>query len=181
MLIPRFSRLEHWSDIVDIFQNHELSFRPMDRANARAIIRWRYEAPYDIYNLNAIDIENAVHDYVLPENAYYSVHNRNKKLVGYCCFGREARVPGGDYRADALDVGLGLHPDLTGRGHGRKFVRAILEFARMTYHPGAFRMTVAAWNARAIRLYAHLGFHRIQEFPRETDGELFAIMVRREL
>lgn len=28
--------------------------------------------------------------------------------MGYCCFGTDARVPGGDYSADALDIGLGM-------------------------------------------------------------------------
>ena len=82
-------------------------------------------------------------------------------------------MPGGDYQANALDIGLGLRPDLTGRGCGREFVRAILEFGSRIYVPQAFRMTVAAWNTRAIRLYTNLGFRRIQEFSRETDGEPF--------
>ena len=28
------------------------------------------------------------------------------------------RVPGGDYDADALDIGIGIRPNLTGQGYG---------------------------------------------------------------
>ncbi|MDQ2672203.1 MAG: GNAT family N-acetyltransferase, partial [Actinomycetota bacterium] len=73
------------------------------------------------------------------------------------CFGEDAQVASGKrfglYEAEpALDVGLGMRPDLTGRGLGEEFVYAGLRFARETYSPPAFRLTVAAFNRRAIRV-----------------------------
>jgi hypothetical protein len=36
--------------------------------------------------------------------------------IGFCCFGPDAQLRGGDYHEPALDVGLGLRPDLVGKG-----------------------------------------------------------------
>ncbi len=162
---------------------HELCFLPMNEEHARAIILWRYDAPYDVYNITAASDGDVVTGYLFPENAYFSIHIRlnagaecSSGLIGYCCFGQDARVPGGEYWDDALDVGLGLRPALTGQGCGREFVQGILDFGRKQYTPQTFRLTVAAFNARAIRVYEELGFQRILEFQRQADGCPFVVM-----
>ena len=53
-------------------------------------------------------------------------------LVGYCCYGLDAQVPGGEYLINmpaVLDIGVGMKPNLTGAGRGHDFVSAILEYA----------------------------------------------------
>jgi ribosomal-protein-alanine N-acetyltransferase len=57
-----------------------------------------------------------------------------------------------------------MRPDLTGRGLGEDFVRAGLRFARETYSPPAFRLTVASFNRRAIRVYQSAGFEAVETF-----------------
>ena len=42
-------------------------------------------------------------------------------------------------RATAIEIGLAMRPDLTGRGLGLAFVEAGLDFARARYAPGASR------------------------------------------
>jgi RimJ/RimL family protein N-acetyltransferase len=59
---------------------------------------------------------------------------------------------------DGLFYGLGLRPDLTGRGLGGQFVLAGLEFSRRRYGRRRVVLYVAAFNERAIRLYRRLGF-----------------------
>ena len=59
---------------------------------------------------------------------------------------------------DVLDYGLGLRPDLVGRGLGLDFFRAGLEFARERYRPRLIRLHVAAFNERAIKVYERAGF-----------------------
>jgi RimJ/RimL family protein N-acetyltransferase len=91
-------------------------------------------------------------------------------IVGYCCFGVDAQVPGGDYdkgEPDILDVGVGLRPDLTGKGHGFNFVSAILEFAEEMYQPEIFRITVAAFNQRSVKTFQKLGFKETGNFTRD--------------
>ena len=70
----------------------------------------------------------------------------------HCSFGIDAQVPGGDYSAQALDVGLGLRPDHTGQGLGVTFLGAILAFAQERYSPTNFAQR---WRLLTI---AHGGF-----------------------
>jgi ribosomal-protein-alanine N-acetyltransferase len=79
-------------------------------------------------------------------------------LIGFCTFGQDARVPGGDYAASALDIGLGVRPDLTGKGHGTEIVTAVVDFAMRTFEPQRLRVTIAEWNTRAQRVWERNGF-----------------------
>ena len=133
-------------------------FNPMTEPQARAILQWRYEGPYAVYNCPPAALEEAVRQWLDPRLAYYAARDDAEALVGFCCFGDEAQVPGGDYAADALDVGLGLRPDLTGRGLGPGFVAAVLDLGRRLLRPRRFRLTVMAANRRAIRAYEKAGF-----------------------
>jgi ribosomal-protein-alanine N-acetyltransferase len=147
-----------------------LGFHPMDEAAARAIVTWRYEAPYDVYNLGLGDAAQVVSCFVDPVNAYHAIVDEEGRLVAYCCFGPDAQVPGGDYDNPALDIGLGVHPDLTGQGLGGAFVDAVLCFARQELAPSEFRVTVAEFNERAQRVWKKAHFRPVQRFERATDG-----------
>jgi len=154
-----------------------LRFRPMDEANARAFLSWRYDPPYDSYTIPPAAVEHLAF-FTDPHNAYYSISNDDGTLEAFCCFGADAQVPGGDYTTDALDVGLGIRPDLTGQGRGTAYLAAILDFARQTFAPTLLRTTVAEWNTRAQRLWAKAGFQPVQVFPRAEDGMPFVIRTR---
>src|SRR5213082_2686194 len=58
-----------------------------------------------------------------------------------------------DWHEGVVEIGVGLRPQLTGRGLGERFVQAELEYARELWSPQTFRLFVAAFNERAIRLY----------------------------
>ena len=154
-----------------------LIFRPMDEANARAFISWRYDPPYDYYNIAASAIES-LSFFIDPHNAYYSIGNEQGTLEAFCCFGADAQVPGGDYSTDALDVGWGVRPDLTGQGHGSAYVAAILAFAQQTFAPARLRTTVAEFNKRSRRVCEKAGFRQVQVFSARTDGTRFVILAR---
>jgi ribosomal-protein-alanine N-acetyltransferase len=148
------------------------TFEPMSEEHAREIVQWRYPEPYSVYDAGPEDFEALVD----PQNHYHAAL-RAGELAGYFCAGACARVPGGDYAEEALDVGLGLRPDLVGRGEGFGFVRAVQAFVRAKYAPERFRLTVATFNRRAIRVYERAGFEweRVFETPA---GMEFAQMAR---
>lgn len=152
------------------------TFTPMDQASARSVQSWRYDGPYAVYNLGPG--EETLQAFLDPQNAYYAITSETGELVAYACFGPDARVPGGDYDGAALDVGLGLRPDLTGHGHGLGLVEAILDFGRGTFAPATFRLSVAAFNRRALRVYERAGFRPVQTFAHTGNGKLFVILVR---
>ncbi|MFC4810429.1 GNAT family N-acetyltransferase [Paenibacillus sp. GCM10023250] len=146
----------------------------MNRGAAAEILGWRYEAPYDFYN-NAPSDEAA--DELLA-GGYAAVLGPGGELAGFFCAGAAAQVPNGAYAygGDWLDIGLGMKPELTGRGLGTPFFAAVLRFADELYGERPKRLTVAAFNRRAIRLYAKFGFRAAAEF--EAGPAVFIAMVR---
>jgi RimJ/RimL family protein N-acetyltransferase len=155
-----------------------LTFEPMGEGAAREILGWTYTPPYDIYNITADDQEAALEFFCNADNRYYALHDARGSLVAFCCFGHDAQVPGGSYAGGALDIGLGLRPDLTGRGLGRSFVAAVIEFAQATFAPQQLRVTIAIFNARALRVWRSAGFLPILTFT-APGGRQFAILTRR--
>jgi len=151
----------------------------MDEASACAIVTWCYDAPYDMYNPARKGAENAIHDFLDPENAYYCIATERGDVQAYCCFGHAAQVPGGDYHEDALDMGLGVRPDLTGQRRGHLFVQAVLGFAEREFAPASLRVTIAEFNRRAQRVWRGAGFKQIQAFSRSGDGMPFLIFALR--
>lgn len=155
-----------------------LSFKPLDRERALQIREWRYEPPYDMYNIAGEDQSTDLATLTDPANCYYAITDEKGELLAYCCFGPDARVPGGNYDLPALDVGVGLRPDLTGQGQGHRYLDAIHAFALREFSPSAFRVTVAAFNARALRLCRQAGFREVASFHRAEDGRAFLILLR---
>jgi ribosomal-protein-alanine N-acetyltransferase len=153
-------------------------FRSLTEADAWAVLGWHYDPPYDVYNLDVGESKETVRALLNPAYAYHAIDDEQGELVAACCFGLDARVPGGDYCDDALDVGMGVRPDLTGQGRGNAFVEAVLDFARREFAPRAFRVTIAAFNRRAQRVWKKAGFRQVQAFGRESDSEPFIVLVR---
>lgn len=153
------------------------TFAPMTEERARAILAWRYEPPYSFYNADPADVEGALRVPLAPANAYHAAGDGRGELVGFFCFGPDARVPGGEYGGDdGLDIGLALRPDLTGRGLGLAFLLAGLDFAGQTFAYPRFRLTVATFNRRAVRVYERAGFRPGRTFRREAGGREYEFL-----
>ena len=151
-------------------------FSLIDESAARVIVRWRYEPPYDIYNLR--DSAESIQYALDPQNHFYIMRDESGELVGFCSFGEDGQVPGGDYGAEALDIGMGIRPNLTGQGHGSNFGSAVLNFAERKSQPVAFRVTIAAFNQRARRVWEVNGFQQVQSFTHKNSKREFIVMVR---
>ena len=154
----------------------EIVIAPMTARHAADILTWRYPPPYDFYDVTGGDPGY----YLDPPDQFFAVL-RDGELIGFRSFGPDGQVPGGDYAAPALDTGGGLRPELTGGGLGRSVVAAGLAFGQLRFAPPAFRVTVASFNTRALRVVTSLGFRRASTFTATTDGTRFDILLRGDI
>ena len=72
--------------------------RRLTEADGRGIATWRYPDRYSTYDVGEV---------VTAADGYWAVVGEEEELVGYCCFGQEARVPGVDEEHGTLDIGYG--------------------------------------------------------------------------
>lgn len=154
----------------------KISYRPADEAYAREFLQWQYEAPYDIYNFPPAQLEKYVQYNIDPSNNVHAMFDQEDKLIGYCSYGRDAQVPGGDYSEEALDIGMMIKPEWTGQGMGSDFASEVIQNGIDKYAPKKLRVTIAAFNKRARRVWEKNGFQQTQTFKRKEDGMEFVIM-----
>lgn len=136
-------------------------FIPRDQQATDEIVGWHYEEPYSFYDMEA-DAEDLA-EFLDPdqwENSY-AVYNEEKELVGFFSF----QVDG-----DSVEIGLGMRPDLTGKGDGLAFLEEGLVFAKEKFGAKTFELAVAAFNTRAIKVYEKAGFRETRRFMQETNG-----------
>lgn len=156
-----------------------LQFVPLEKRYAAAMLSWRYTKPYEIYNAAQPVTEAAVNALLRPELHYMAVMDERDEMIAFQCFGPDAQVPGGDYSEEALDLGGGLRPDLTGKGLGPHVIAASMNYAIGQFHPRIFRVTVATFNQRANKVCDRLGYKVASHFTRPSDGLGFQIMTQR--
>jgi ribosomal-protein-alanine N-acetyltransferase len=141
----------------------DFHFAPLSQGEAEAMAEWHYPEPYSFYDWMADpDDLREVLDPWLRGEAYWAAKDDMGALVGHFSFKpKEPRV---------LEIGLGLRPDLTGRGLGGPFLAAGLEFARTRFAPEWFVLSVATFNERAIKVYERAGFVRERVYMHSTSG-----------
>ena len=123
----------------------------MSDDHAAAIAEWRYEFPYEWYDTSA-DPRRVELFANLARRTHLRAVVDDGELVGFVNF-----VPAGN----EVRLGLGMRPDLTGRGLAQPFIEAGLDYARREWRPRMFRLWVAQWNERALRAYRRAGFREV--------------------
>ena len=136
----------------------KVTVRPASQETLAELAAWRYDPPYDFYDGDQ--------DPVVDPDRYHGVFGEDGALVGFYYL---------EEKGDAVEIGLGLRPDLTGRSLGGEFFTAGLEFVR-SRHPGRpVVLNVAAFNERAIKIYERGGFREtgrhIRRFARWGEVE----------
>jgi len=126
---------------------------------------WRYEPPYDFYNGEDDPVQNA--------ERFFLVRDDTGDLLGFYYF---------EERPDAVEIGLGLRPDLTGRGLGLQFFHDGVSFAKRTFGEKHVVLNVAAFNDRAITVYRRAGFRETGRHMRRFDrwGEVEFVEMEEE-
>lgn len=154
----------------------EWTTHTMTDEHAIEILGWKYEKPYDFYN-NVLSGE-AIID--MTKDTYKAIV-ADDEVIGFYCVGEDAQVPAGHqvmaYKETCMDIGLGMRPDLTGKGLGTAFFQYILQDISKVYK-GKLRLTVADFNKRAIHLYEKFYFMKKTEFWR--DDLKFIVLVKED-
>ncbi|RJQ66371.1 N-acetyltransferase [Pseudonocardiaceae bacterium YIM PH 21723] len=128
-----------------------LAVRPLTVADAERIATWTYDGPWEVYDSLPGD------ELLTAEDGYLAVASGDE-LVGFCCTGMEARVPGQRAAPGVFDLGFGMDPRFVGAGHGLAFGTAIMEYLRRRHGPVTFRAVVQVWNKRSLGMIRKLGF-----------------------
>ena len=130
----------------------KLAIRPASQKTFAEMATWRYEPPYDFYDGDV--------DPVLNPERFYEALDEDGSLVGNYYF---------EEKGDALEIGLGLRPDLTGRGLGLDFLLTGIDFGRRRFGLSQLILNVAAFNKRAIKIYEEAGFRETGRHTRQFD------------
>lgn len=149
---------------------------PRLQRHEEIISRWQYADEYAFYNTEPFYAEHP--DWPAAEDSFVWV-DETGEVLGHVSYGPDGRIPtveGYPHREDALDIGLGLRPDLCGQGVGGAYVALCLRFARERYGAGRFRLSVAAFNQRAVKVYRKAGFSIECEVTSQVFRNKFYIM-----
>lgn len=139
------------------------SFKPMLQSEAEKISKWHYEGIYSFYDQknDPEDLEELLDPITRNKGNYHAAICETGELVGYMCY---------EANAGAVIVGLGLRPDLTGKGFGKGFLISIIDYVKERENSETIELSVASFNERAIRLYEGEGFKAVGTFIQETNG-----------
>jgi len=135
----------------------------MTQADAEAVAAWRYPGEYAFYDFTADPDDLALLlDPIRRGDTFYAADGEDGRLAGF--FQVE---PGGE----AVELGLGLRPDLCGHGLGEGFTRLGVDLVRELHGTARITLAVAAFNARAITVYERCGFVTTGRHVRHTSGD----------
>jgi ribosomal-protein-alanine N-acetyltransferase len=145
----------------------------MSQADAEAIATWKYPDEYSFYDWTSDPDDLAeLLDPQARADEYVAVDSEGA-LIGFFQYKR----PNGT----SIEIGLGLHPAWTGRGLGRTFLEAGLDYARRHFAPERFTLSVASFNRRAITVYERAGFVTVRIFNHRTSGREWEFIEMRRL
>jgi RimJ/RimL family protein N-acetyltransferase len=152
-----------------------LLVRRMTAEEAEQVACWRYKGDWSIY-----DVPSA--QPLIEDLGDYCAVVANQRLIGFCCIGAAARVPGLSENPAVLDVGIGMNPELVGVGHGVAFGQTVLRYLTKRFPDSALRAVVQSWNQRSLRLTQRLGFEDVGDFTVVQGGRevAYRIVVRHQ-
>ena len=148
----------------------KLEFRVPVKSDIEDILTWKYDGIYSFYD-NSIQKEKIewIESFIDSDNDF-SIYNEQNELVGNCSF---------YYIEEFFCLGVQMRPELTGKGFGTEFVRAIINFGKKKYNLSYIDLTVAKFNKRAIKVYEKLGFKFVEEIVNTIRANDYDFLIMR--
>lgn len=135
-----------------------ITYHIMTEPEKELIASWNYTGDYEIYNMPSYQEQKAqgvgLGDPLCATN-YYSYYDGDT-LIGFTNILEEP---------SEVFIGIGVTPDLCGRGYGQNILRIAYEISKTHYPDKPLYLEVRAWNQRAIECYKKAGF--------TPDGDVF--------
>ena len=138
-------------------------YRWLSEYDKRKICSWEYEGPYSVYNLPK--------NYSFSAGSFYGFF-LDSELIGYVNL-KDA--------GDKVLIGIGLCPDLLGKGFGEKVLNASFSIASDDFPGKPLCLVVRKWNQRAVSCYRKVGFSQYGEpFEMNAPGgpDVFINMIK---
>lgn len=148
----------------------KLEFRVPVKSDIEDILTWKYDGIYSFYDN---DIQKEKIEWIesfIDSDDNFSIYNEHNELVGNCSF---------YYIEEFFCLGVQMRPELTGKGFGTEFVRAIINFGKKKYNLSYIDLTVAKFNKRSIKVYEKVGFKFIEEIVNTIRGNDYDFLIMR--
>ena len=142
---------------------------PMSQSDAKKIANCHYEGIYSFYDMenDPEDLQELLSPEKRGEN-YWSVYS-NEVLIGFFALSHN------DF---SVEIGLGLHPDLTGKGLGSTFLNEIEQFILNSFSDVSILcLSVASFNIRAQKVYQRAGYLPCKQEMITTNGGQYPFLV----
>lgn len=139
----------------------------LDQPSAYSIANeWKYPDVYSFYDMTSDpeDYEEIMDPLLRAEN-YFQVL-KDDRLFGFFVVEKNP-----DH--NVMNMGLGIRPELTGKGLGQAFVSEIITYIHKNYSVKTLRLGVAAFNKRAQKVYEKIGFKQTKMYDQETNGSIY--------
>lgn len=131
--------------------------------HAKEISQWRYEEPYSVYNYidwnTMFTLGWGITQKEKREKEFLAVVNERKELFGYIRLVE---------KRDGIIIGIGLRPDLCGKGIGQQVMMLLKEERMKRYGNKKIILEVRSFNSRAINCYKKVGFTETDRYIRNT-------------
>ena len=115
------------------------------------VCNWTYSGNYAIYNLPS-------YEEMKQKGWAFANPNREKNFLVY--YDRNVLTGFTNIleKEDEVFIGIGVSPELCGKGYGQKILKIAKEISNELYPGKPMCLEVRSWNKRAISCYEKAGF-----------------------
>jgi RimJ/RimL family protein N-acetyltransferase len=143
----------------------QLAVRPLTIEDGMDIAMWRYPGPWAVYD--ALEAPR-------PDEGYWAICDEDDRLVGFCCLGDCARPVGLEAEPGALDVAIGVRPELIGQGLGAEVGAVAVNYARQVSDGRRLRCAVRDWNSAGLDAARRAGF--VEAGKHTVQGQRYVLL-----
>ncbi|WP_202710289.1 GNAT family N-acetyltransferase [Sporosalibacterium faouarense] len=131
---------------------------------AKETCTWKYESPYEVYSSwsweEMIEKGEPMTNPLERDKNFLGLYDQNHQILGFAGFSYP--------KENTTRIGLGLKPDICGKGIGEYFVNLIINESKKRCSSGNIDLEVLTWNKRAYKVYRKCGFKTVETYIRKT-------------